>query len=512
LRRVANATVLLREERIEAVLPHGAAVPNDALRIDARGKFIIPGLIDSHVHFFQSGGLYTRPDTIDLRKIRPYTDELAWIKANLHDTFARYLRAGITSVVDAGGPFWNYDVRSLAAQTPLAPRVMAAGPLISSVERHILDPYGDPPIVKIDTVEAAKALVDREIAAHTDYVKFWWILPQDGDPAAFRPIVQSAIEYAHSKGARVIVHATELETSRLALESGTDILAHSVFDKPVDENWLELARSRNVIYVPTLIVVGNYGLTFHGTPNLSSYDLKVANPDVVATLYQMRNALPSLDPALVERINQRPATAQPLVAMHNLKTVHEAGIAIATGTDAGNIGTQHASSLYDELVVMVESGISARDVLHMTTVRGAEMMGRPADLGSIDGGNVADLVVLDRDPTADIRAIASSHLVVKNGEVFKPGEVVHESPSQTVQHLLNAANAVDREAISYFVAPDVRLPDAVSHGNLTVTKREASGDIVTDEIAISANTQTSTLRLRYRVHDGRVTAIQVAAS
>ncbi len=193
-----NSTILLHRARIEAVGPaEHVSIPAGASRIDGRGLYAIPGLIDSHVHFFQSGGLYTRPDVIDLRPVRPYTGEIAWIRANLHDTFARYLRAGITSVVDVGGPFWNYDVRAEASRTRVAPRVMVAGPLISSVEREILNPENDPPIVKIDTVEAAKALIDREIAQHTDFVKFWWVLPPCRPAASFHPVAQAATAFPH---------------------------------------------------------------------------------------------------------------------------------------------------------------------------------------------------------------------------------------------------------------------------------------------------------------------------
>src|SRR5207237_10122655 len=96
--------------------------------IDCAGKFILPGYIDTHVHFFQSGDLFTRPDIVDLTKVRPYADEIASIKRNLPDTFARYLRSGITSVVDVGGPFWNFQVRKIANATAKAPRVAVAGP------------------------------------------------------------------------------------------------------------------------------------------------------------------------------------------------------------------------------------------------------------------------------------------------------------------------------------------------------------------------------------------------
>src|SRR5260370_23383310 len=82
--------------------------------IDCKGKFILPGYIDTHIHFFQSADLFTRPDILNLNSVRPYRDEVAWIKSHLDDTFARYLRSGITSVVDVGGPFWNFDVRKRA--------------------------------------------------------------------------------------------------------------------------------------------------------------------------------------------------------------------------------------------------------------------------------------------------------------------------------------------------------------------------------------------------------------
>ncbi len=80
-------------------------VPPKARPIDVSGKWIIPGLIDAHVHFFQSGGVYTRPDVIDLRAHRPYEQELTWIKQRLPYTFQRYLCSGITSAVDVGGRY-----------------------------------------------------------------------------------------------------------------------------------------------------------------------------------------------------------------------------------------------------------------------------------------------------------------------------------------------------------------------------------------------------------------------
>src|SRR5688572_19656308 len=132
---IRNASIVIEGGRISAVGPRNEVrVPNNAQVIDARNKWVIPGLIDAHVHFSQSGGIYTRPDMVDLRKWRPYEKELEWIKERLPFTFERYLASGITGVVDCGGPMWNFDVRDIASRTTKAPRVTVAGPLISTVE------------------------------------------------------------------------------------------------------------------------------------------------------------------------------------------------------------------------------------------------------------------------------------------------------------------------------------------------------------------------------------------
>ncbi len=184
---VQNATVIIDDDRIAAAGDAKTiAVPKDARAIDCKGKFILPGYIDTHVHFFQSGDLFTRPDVVDLTKVRPYADEIAWIKRNLPDTFSRYLRSGITSVVDVGGPFWNFEVRKIANTTAKAPRVAVAGPLISSVSRPQLD-LGDPPIVKIDTPDQAREFVRKLAPQNPDLVKIWYIVDKDHPVDRFRP-------------------------------------------------------------------------------------------------------------------------------------------------------------------------------------------------------------------------------------------------------------------------------------------------------------------------------------
>jgi imidazolonepropionase-like amidohydrolase len=524
-----NAAILVAGNRIEAVGTASAVtIPDSALRIDGTGTWAIPGLVDSHIHFFQSGGLYTRPDAIDLRSVRPYTDELQWIRDNLLDTFARYLRAGITSVVDVGGPFWNYDVRSIAQRTQASPRVMVAGPLISSVDRAILDPYGDPPIVKIETADAARALIDRELAAKTDFVKFWWIVTPEHPATAFQPVARAAIEYAHSRGSRVVIHATELETATLAVESGTDILAHSVFDTDVDDRFLELVRARSVIYCPTLMVLGNYGYTFAGAPNLTAVDLRVANPDVVGTLFNLRDVETALPPAMLERIRKLRVPELPHAAMRNLKRVHEAGITIAAGTDAGNIGTQHASSFYNEAVNMVASGLSPKDVLLTATRGGAMMMGRAHELGSIVPGKIADIVFLPADPLADLTAIAAVRTVVSDGRVFDATTILSEAPEQLVQRQVNAYNHHDARVFAETYAADavVQRPETTLRSravieaayrdafaknpglHVEIVDRDVHGDVVVDRERVTgfAGERTAEATVTYHVRNGAIAA------
>src|SRR5437773_6268539 len=343
---VQNATIIIDGDKIAAAGDAKTiSTPKDARIVDCKGKFILPGYIDTHIHFFQSGDLFTRPDVVDLTKVRSYAEEVAWIKRNLPDTFARYLRSGITSVVDVGGPFWNFEVRKIANAAAKAPRVTVAGPLISSVSRPQLD-LGDPPIVKIDKPEQAREFVRKLAAQNPDLVKIWYIVDKDHPVDSFRPIVRATVEESHARKLRVAVHATELETARAAVEEGADVLVHSVMDKPVDDAFIKLLKEKHIILCPTLVVFERYGRTFANKLNLTSEEEAWGNPEVIATLdvtkipqdklpERVKTAL--ADPkAALDKINKTYEVALP-----NLKKLQDSGVTIAAGTDAGNIGTIH---------------------------------------------------------------------------------------------------------------------------------------------------------------------------
>jgi len=405
-------------------------LPKDARKIDCKGKFILPGYIDTHIHFFQSGDLFTRPDAADLNSVRPYKDEVAWVKSHVNDVFARYLRCGITSVVDVGGPFWNFEVRKTANTTAKAPRVAVAGPLISSVSREKLD-LGDPPIVKIDSPDQAREFVGKLAAQNPDLVKIWYIVDKDHPVDGFRPIIRATVEESHAHKIRVAVHATELETARAAVEEGADILVHSVIDKAVDDAFVKLLEDHGTILCPTLVVFERYGRTFSHQLNLTREEKAWGNPEVIASLDVTKipaDKLPDriktalADPnAVLDRIQKTYAVALP-----NLKTLEDAGITIAAGTDAGNIGTIHGPALFREFQLMKEAGLTNMQILQSATVNAAKLFGGDtgAHIGKIDNGYFADLVILKSNPVDDIANASDIDTVIKNGVVYPADSIL----------------------------------------------------------------------------------------
>src|SRR5262245_363874 len=410
---IRNAAVVIENGKIRDIGARAdVKVPSGAQTIDGRNKWIIPGLIDAHVHFSQSGGIYTRPDIIDLRKWRSYDKELDWIKQRLPYTFERYIVSGITSVMDCGGPMWNFEMRDIASRTMKAPRVAVAGPLIGTYSPPTTDTK-DPDVIEAMSPDHARELVRQQLERKPDIIKIWFIVNPGDDFQKEVQIVSAAIAEAKSHNVRVAVHATELDTAKAAVRAGADILVHSVTDRLIDTDFLDMVKSRDVIYMTTFMVEDGYRNGLGQQVMLSDIEQKLGDPEVIATWGELAKIPAGEIPGGIPRM--APAPRRP-VEYDNLMLLESAGVRIVGATDAGNIGTLHGPALHREMELMVVAGMRPSDVLVSVTRNAAAALGRQNEVGTLEKGKFADLVILDGDPVVDIKNTRKIARVMKGGE------------------------------------------------------------------------------------------------
>lgn len=419
--------------------------------INGTGRFLMPGLIDAHIHFFQSGGLYTRPDVVDLRAERPYLEERQWLNDQASEILKTYLACGITGVVDVGGPMSNYRIREQFKNTPQAPGIWVTGPLISTVQPAEFGEE-DPPILKINSAEAARAAVRKQVAFEPDFIKIWYIVGNADRAADHYSMVKACIDEAHQNDLPVAVHATELATAKLALQAGADFLVHSVDDALVDDAFIELLSTRDVSYIPTLSVGTNYLRSFTGTHEFTTQDFKQGLARPLGDLMDVEH----LDYPGLRRYQNAADRLETLfdhqdeIARNNLLTLQKAGVNIVTGTDAGNIGTLHGTSYLKELELMSQAGLSNLEVLRASTINAARLLKQDQNIGLVKNGFTADLLLLAGNPLEDLNHILQLDLLINKGKLIDPDTLLRNSPEKLAQQQLNAYNARNLEA---FLAP-----------------------------------------------------------
>src|SRR5215211_2216563 len=431
--------------------------PDEVQVIDGSGKWLMPGLVDAHVHFFQSGGLYARPDVIDLRQYKPYEKEIEWVHQNMESFLRRYTAAGITTVIDVGANENFLRQRDSFRTRDYAPAVYMTGPLLTTYEPA---PYknlgGDEPFYLMKTTDEARAYVQKQLPLKPDFIKIWYIVlgkNKDSSARASLPLVQAVMDEARKNGLRVAVHATERITAMLAVQAGADYLVHDVEDEPVDAAFIELLKSKGTVLCPTLVVAGNYGRALGGSYTPTAEDYRYASPAPLNSMFDM-NFLK--DTLLANRYktaignNAAFSKRRDSVRSGNLKKMADAGVVIATGTDAGNIGTQHVYSYFDELRAMQEAGMNTWSLLQASTINGAKAIGRQTEFGSIKKGMRADMILLSKNPVENIDNWKSIEWVIHKGVALRPDSVSKYSPVELADQQLAAYNAHNLEA---FVAP-----------------------------------------------------------
>jgi imidazolonepropionase-like amidohydrolase len=338
-------------------------------------------------------------------------NELARHPERLHVAF---LRSGVTSVLDCGGYPWTRDMARATVDNALAPRVMAAGPLLATWVPPLLQLAEQACFIPMSDEDAVRAAVADHAAAGSDAIKVWLILAERS-LEELTPLVQAAGEAARAHGLPLIVHATQLEAARVAVAAGARLLVHSVDDALVDQEFLDDCRAGGVFYCPTLTVLRGYR-------RMSSGDL----PE------ELLASLDRISPWVAERVRvtsdagQRPMSkdqrarrqaaddARMAIMSANLVAMAQAGIPVVLGTDAGNPLTLHGPSVVEELRAMRAAGLSADQVLRAATADAARAAGLP-EAGRLQAGAMADLLVLDADPRLDVARLGHPRAVLRRG-------------------------------------------------------------------------------------------------
>ncbi len=516
-------------------------IPADAEVINGEGKFLLPGLTDAHVHFFQSGGLYTRPDVIDLRKFQSYENEIAWVHSNMEDLLRRYVQNGITSVIDVGAPVGLLQKRNQFRNHLLTPTVFMSGPLLTSYEPEVFKNLlpEDKPFTLIATAEEGVKGVRDQLPHRPDLVKIWYIVDDTNKDSIeisanrFLPVLKAVIEEAHNNNLRVAVHATQQFPARLAVENGCDYLVHGIDDEVVSDGFVRLLKSKNVILCPTLIVEDNYFKTLSQTQDYSFYDLAKSNPVQVGSIEDLKHLSDTATINQYKRFLRSEAFVSKWgnadsIRKMNLKKLAGGGVIIAAGTDAGNIGTQHATSFYNELLAMKEAGLTNWEIIQSATINPAKILNHQNSTGSIATGKTADLILLDANPVDSIQHIRKINLVINKGHVINPDTLIATTPETLVQQQLNAYNAGNIEAFLEPYADDVELynfPDKLLGRGKEIMRQQygaifkqfpnlhceikgriANGNTVIDLESISGLGQTESMKAIaiYEVKDGKI--------
>ncbi len=415
---VPNATVVLRAGKIDCA--GRCAVPAGVTVVDGRGMWITPGLVDAHVHFSQTGWADGRPDALDLRDTHPYDKVEAELKEHPERFFRSQLCSGVTSVFDVGGYPWTVAMAHHERDDTRAPRVAAAGPLLSTLD-HWLNLPGERQFILLKDAETARSGVAYLKSIGAEAVKVWYIVRPDLPVETSAPAVLAAGEEARKVGLPLIVHATGLAEAKVALRAGARVLVHSVIDKPVDEEFLALAKKNGTIYCPTLTVAAGYARMAQSVASKKPPAVDDPNgcvdPETLARVAETAQVTAPEGYAARAKSQIERAASYTTIAGPNLKKVSAEGIPIAMGTDAGNPLTLHGPSVYPEMEAMQAAGLTPMRVIVASTHGGAQAMGLEKEIGTVEKGKSADLLLVAGDPTADVANFRKVRYVVRGGVV-----------------------------------------------------------------------------------------------
>ncbi|HEY1145642.1 MAG TPA: amidohydrolase family protein [Allosphingosinicella sp.] len=386
-----NATIVVQEGRIVSVTDGFAAVPAGATLIDLKDRFVLPGLIDSHVHLSsdragQEGLLASFTDSPQLAAY-----EALW---NAKKT----LNAGFTTVRNLGDEGATLALRDAIARGWVeGPRIVDAGSSISTTSGHMDGRLGlreefaeDIPHDNLcDGPDDCRKAVRRQIGRGADVIKIATTGGVNSRIGAglgqqmFDDEAKAIVETAHLYGKKVAVHAHGADGIAVALRAGADSIEHGTLMNDED---IALFKKTGAYYVPTLSTVNGYLERIAADPNAYS-------------------------PEVRKKIDWRIS-----ITGRSLEKAVPAGVKIAFGTDAGV--SKHGRNA-DEFELMVKHGMTPATALQAATVNAADLLGLAAEVGTLEPGKAADIIAVAGDPLADVTVLKKVGFVMKGGKVAK---------------------------------------------------------------------------------------------
>ena len=386
------STVIIRNGKIAEILAGFQPGPEGATVIDLKDRFVLPGLIDSHVHLDSDAGG-------NAALIESITDSPARAAFRAAGNAKKTLMAGFTTVRNLGdGSGATLALRDAVAAGDLpGPRIIDAGQAISTTSGHmdatlsvsedLHASIGQENLC--DGVESCRQAVRKQIRRGVDVIKIattGGVNSRIGSGLGrqiFDDEVKALVDTAHLYGKKVAVHAHGDDGIDAALAVGADSIEHGTM---LTDESIKLFKAAGAYYVPTLSTVNGY------------IERLAANP----------NAYP---PDVLAKVKWRIG-----VTGKSLAKAYPADVKIAFGTDAGV--SKHGKNA-DEFELMVKYGMPASAALKAATMNAATLLGVDKEVGSIEPGKAADLIAVAGDPLADITTLKSVRFVMKDGQVFK---------------------------------------------------------------------------------------------
>ncbi|HKD11406.1 MAG TPA: amidohydrolase family protein [Thermoanaerobaculia bacterium] len=395
---IPDALLIVTDGRVAFAGPYSpqalAQAPKEAERIDVSGRWIIPGLIDAHVH------------------------------AGSADEQRSFLRWGVTTArlmaedVEAARDRARRSQRPaafVAELVPAAPIFTAPGGWWDRGEPHDerLNRTPNSPSEAVEAVREARRLGTVEIKLMLDDMS-WCRTPKPALPRLPAPTARALIEEARRLGLRASVHAPQLSDAVEAIGDGCTALAHGVLE-PIPAQVVEVMRTRPVYYIPTL---GIFELLADPRAFMDRVlaDPRVANGILEWALREYR--APSYEETYHRRYPNYASVGQHLPALReNLLRLHRAGVPIALGTDMWafpGLGVSIEMDLY------VRAGLTPLEALRAATQTAARSLDLEADRGTLEKGKRADFLVLDADPSKDVTNVRSLREIYRSGHRFGP--------------------------------------------------------------------------------------------